>query len=50
MFVEEFFGFFEGGAGSDCGEIVLGHNRVDFDGVVFEEPEVAVGEYADEFS
>ena len=48
MFLEDFFGFVEGGADGDGDEIVLGHDVADELGVIFLEAEVAVGEDAGE--
>ena len=46
MFLQDFFGFVEGGADGDGDEVVLGHHLADELGVVFFEAKVAVGEDA----
>ena len=48
VLLENFFGFFEGGADGDGDEIVLGHDLADELAVIFLEAEVAVGEDASE--
>jgi len=48
VLLENFFGFFEGGADGDGNEIVLGHDLADELAVIFLEAKIAVGEDAGE--
>ncbi len=48
MLLENFLGFFEGGADGDGDEVVLGHDLADKLAVIFLEAQVAVGEDAGE--